>query len=131
MATRCSAATGRAQRASARHQNGATSATDHHPLAYGEVGVPSLSQPITVDSEPSTMAVDDEPSISRSNSLNNLQEGPSASATARPRRKDKGKGKETDFVRVKEEPKAISLHSPEPIANLVRSLRLYILLLIY
>lgn len=69
------------------------------------------------------MVLDDEPSISRSNSLHNLQEGPSASIASRPRRRDKGKGKEVEspVVKVKEEPKLISLHTPEPLpSNLVR-----------
>jgi hypothetical protein len=68
------------------------------------------------------MVVDDESSISRSNSLVNVQDGISANSTGRSRRKDKGKAKEMEpsVVRVKEEPQSISLHSPEPPINAVR-----------
>lgn len=71
------------------------------------------------------MVVDKEPSLSRSNSSVNLLDPPPllAAPTGRPKRKDKGKGKEVDSppLRVKEEPKAISLNnSPEPPNNLVR-----------
>ncbi|KAG5645034.1 hypothetical protein DXG03_007213 [Asterophora parasitica] len=68
------------------------------------------------------MVIDDDLSISRSNSSQNLQEGltVSASAVGRPKRKDKGKAKEVDpAVRVKEEPKAVSLLTPDPpVSNL-------------
>lgn len=69
------------------------------------------------------MVVDDEPSISRSNSLQNINEGSFTGSVGRPRgtRRDKGKGKEIDTpsIRVKEEPKTVSLLSPEPPLSLV------------
>jgi hypothetical protein len=115
-------ATGRAQRASARNQNGgAMPVLD--PLADSEGGSTSAPPLASVDSESYTMVLDDEPSISRSNSSLNVQETPSASTSGRPRRKqDKGKGREVEplTVRVKEEPRPVSLHSPEPAANTVR-----------
>ncbi|KAF8078188.1 hypothetical protein FPV67DRAFT_1686608 [Lyophyllum atratum] len=102
---RSKTAIGRAQRASARNQNGATSSVD--PLADSELASASTSHPIPVDFELDTMVVDDEPSISRSNSSHNLQEVAPVTATGRPKRKDKGKAKEVEpaMVRVKEEPK--------------------------
>ena len=67
----------------------------------------------------------DQPSVSRSNSGTNVFEGlvPFANGQARGTKRDKGKAKEIDgpIVRVKEEPKAISLHSPEPVSCLVSS----------
>jgi hypothetical protein len=62
----------------------------------------------------------DEPSTSRANSIFGLQEGTPLNTNGRTRlgKRDKGKEKEVDtaaVVRVKEEPKAISLHSPEPL----------------
>jgi hypothetical protein len=85
-------------------------------------GDASILPPVPVDVESYTMVVDDEPSISRSNSFVNMQEAISAHSTGRSRRKEKGKAKETEpsGVRVKEEPKSISLHSPEPSINVVR-----------
>ncbi|KAG6811866.1 hypothetical protein H0H92_005442 [Tricholoma furcatifolium] len=110
---RSKSAIGRAQRASARNQNGAMSSAENH--VYSEVASASSLNPISVDLEPSTVIVDDEPSISRSNSSQNLLDTP-ASTVGRPKRKDKGKGKEVEpvNVRVKEEPKAVSLHTPDP-----------------
>jgi hypothetical protein len=112
-------AAGRAQRASARNQNGTMSAP--YPAVHNEIESTSFVQPISVDSDAFTMVVEEEQSLSRSNSSLNMHEGSSASASGRPRRKDKGKGKETEttIVRVKEEPKTITLHSPEPPVNLV------------
>jgi len=91
------------------------------PSVEGEVGPASVLPPISVDMESFTMVVDDEPFISRSNSFANAQEGVSVNLTGRSRRRDKGKAKETELsvVRVKEEPKSISLHSPEPPINVV------------
>ncbi|KAJ6618238.1 hypothetical protein B0H10DRAFT_1795520 [Mycena sp. CBHHK59/15] len=78
----------------------------------------SLSQPISVSSEPYTMVLDDETSVSRSNSSPNLQEGAATTAEVKPRGKGrpkgKGKAKEAEPIRIKEEPKTVSLHSPEP-----------------
>lgn len=72
-----------------------------------------------VDSDPLIITLDsDEHSLSRSNSVPNLQEGTSVAANGRTRsgQKDKGKRRETEtaVVCVKEEPNTISLHSPEP-----------------
>jgi hypothetical protein len=71
----------------------------------------------------SLLAEADGPSISRSNSGTNVLEGPVPVANGRTRgaKRDKGKAKEIDAapIRVKEEPKAVSLHSPEPISCLV------------
>ena len=108
--------TGRAQRASARSQNGAVSILE--PPAEGEVRSTSVPTP---DLEALTMVVDDEPSISRSNSSGIVQET-SGILIGRSRRKDKGKATEAEpsVVRVKEEPKSISLLSPEPSINVVR-----------
>lgn len=89
-----------------------------------ESGSTSTLQPILVDSDSCTMVIDDDLSLSRSNSSLNLQDPPQASSSGRARRKDKGKGKEAETppIRVKEEPKIISLHTPEPVPNLVRRL---------
>ncbi len=78
---------------------------------------------MSVDSDV-TMIVDDEPmsTLSRSNSSQNILDYPSQGASTRGKKKDKGKGKEIEPpVRIKEEPKPISLHSPEPHVELVRS----------
>ncbi|KAJ7168064.1 hypothetical protein C8R43DRAFT_982969 [Mycena crocata] len=114
-----SAVTGRAQRASARNHNGAAPAPE---LSQGEAGGSSLSQPISSASDPYTMVPDDETSPSRSNSAPNLQEGnvpaPEPKPRGKGRPKGKGKAKETELPpRIKEEPKAVSLDTPEPLAN--------------
>ncbi|KJA27336.1 hypothetical protein HYPSUDRAFT_35195 [Hypholoma sublateritium FD-334 SS-4] len=120
-------ATGRAQRASARNQSSSGAATlAPEPPSHLESGLHSLSQPMAFDSDSPTMVVDKEPSLSRSNSSVNLLEPPPllAAPAGRPKRKDKGKGKEVDSppLRVKEEPKAISLNnSPEPQNNLLNN----------
>ncbi|KAF7295171.1 Histone deacetylase associated PHD protein-2 [Mycena indigotica] len=95
-----SAVSGRAQRASARNHNGAVS---------GEVPEPSL--PV---SEPYIMVVDDDTSPSRSNSLPAVDAG--IAATDKTRLREKGKGREIEpAVRVKEEPRTMSLHAtPDP-----------------
>ncbi|KAJ7184142.1 hypothetical protein C8R46DRAFT_1063020 [Mycena filopes] len=112
-----STVTGRAQRASARNHNGVAPAPEIP--SQGEAGGSSLSQPISVASEPYAMVVDDESSPS---STPNLQDG-SASVAPEPKRKGrpkgKGKAKETvePPVQIKEEPKALSvpaLETPEP-----------------
>ncbi|KAJ7093105.1 hypothetical protein C8R44DRAFT_397972 [Mycena epipterygia] len=114
-----SAVTGRAQRASARNHNGAAPAPD---VSQSDVGGSSLSQPISVASDTYTMVPDDETSPSRSNSAPNLQEGSVAAPEPKPRGKGrpkgKGKAKEVELpVRIKEEPKAVSLETPEPLAS--------------
>jgi hypothetical protein len=121
----CRNTTGRAQRASARSQNGSMTLLD--PSVEAELVSASIFAPLSVDVEPYTMVVDDESSISRSNSLVNVQDGISANSTGRSRRKDKGKAKETEssIFRVKEEPQSISLHSPEPPINAVRQTSVY------
>ncbi|KAG6816942.1 hypothetical protein H0H87_001457 [Tephrocybe sp. NHM501043] len=119
---RTKSAIGRAQRASARNQSGAVSGVE--PSAESELASASSLNPIPVDLEPETMVIDDETSISRSNSSQNLQEA-TVSAVGRPKRKDKGKGREVEaaVVRVKEEPKTVSLHTPDPPqSNLASSL---------
>ena len=111
-------ATGRAQRASARQQNWATTTVD--ATAENEA---SLGLNLPADSEPFTNVLDDESTISRSNSFQNTQEGPSTSTSSRLRRKDKGKGKEVECatVRIKEEARTFSLLKPDmQTANLVR-----------
>ena len=95
------------------------------PPSHSESGLNSLTQPMAFDSDSPTMVVDKEPSLSRSNSSVNILDPPPlpAALAGRPKRKDKGKGKEVETppLRVKEEPKAISLNtSPEPPNNLVR-----------
>ncbi|KAJ7756753.1 hypothetical protein DFH07DRAFT_819787 [Mycena maculata] len=110
-----SAVTGRAQRASARSHNG-NGVVPTPGLSQGEAA--GSSQPISVASEP-YMVIDDESSPSRSNSAPNLQEGSAAAPEPKPRGKGrpkgKGKAKEAELpVRIKEEPKAISLHTPQP-----------------
>ncbi|KAF9459334.1 hypothetical protein BDZ94DRAFT_1284436 [Collybia nuda] len=115
-------ATGRAQRANARNQNGTVATLDL--LADSEGGSTSAPPLASADSESYTMVLDDEPSISRSNSLSNLQEPPPTNTNNRPKRKqDKGKGREVEplTVRVKEEPKLVSLQSPEPSVNMLNN----------
>lgn len=87
----------------------------------GEVGSASILPLVAIDVDSYTMVVDDQPLISRSNSFGNL-EGISTNSTGRSRRKEKAKAKETEHsgVKVKEEPKSISLHSPEPPISTVR-----------
>ncbi|KAK7023831.1 histone deacetylase associated PHD protein-2 [Favolaschia claudopus] len=120
-----STVTGRAQRASARNHNGAASAIEApQGGAVAEAGGSSLSQPISVASEPYIMIPDDESSPSRSNSAPNMEEVPAAapeSKRGKPGRpKGKRKAKETEQpIRIKEEPQPISLAlpTPEPVVN--------------
>ncbi len=72
--------------------------------------------------DPSFAVLDDEPRLSRTISSHESLDVPiSATVASRPRRKDKGKAREVEppIVKVKEEPKVISLHSPEPHINTV------------
>ncbi|KAF9001994.1 hypothetical protein BDQ17DRAFT_1357878 [Cyathus striatus] len=114
-------AAGRAQRASARNQNGAIFASDPHPPpTIGTTPTPQIS----VDIDGEAMLVDDELSMTRSSSTININDSASQPTTSsRSRRKDKGKCKETEAtpIRVKEEPKAVSLNSPEPVVNLLNN----------
>ncbi|KAF8652714.1 hypothetical protein AX16_004218 [Volvariella volvacea WC 439] len=107
-----SSTTGRAQRASARHQNGALS-TSLGPALQFESPTPTKITPTETDVE---MIIDDEATFSRSTSSLNILEPSTAS---RSKRKEKGKGKDTEpaVVKIKEEPKSISLLSPEPPVN--------------
>ncbi|TFK42813.1 hypothetical protein BDQ12DRAFT_293915 [Crucibulum laeve] len=113
-------AASRAQRASARSQNGAMSVPDLSVIA--EASSDPIAHPIQ-DSDSYTMVLDDDVSISRSNSSQNLMDAPTTSSRTRSRRKEKGKGKEIDptLVKVKEEPKTVSLLSPEPPSNLLNN----------
>lgn len=118
-------ASGRAQRASARNQNGSTVAGPLESTSSGEAPAqfhPVLS-PMETDSLPGIP--EDEPSLSRSNSSLNLYDLHVHTSQGRPKRKDKGKAKEVDpaSIRVKEEPKNVLLPSPDPplASNLVCS----------
>ena len=124
MPFRASSATGRAQRASARNQTATALPTE--PTSSTECASGSGAQPVVVYAEPSGSATgDDEPTLSRSNSTSNLQEAMMPHTTSgKGGKKDKGKGKEagtsTPPMRVKEEPNAVALPTPEPPSNLVR-----------
>ncbi|PPQ86872.1 hypothetical protein CVT25_012591 [Psilocybe cyanescens] len=117
------AATGRAQRASARNQ-GSNTAPALEPSTSADLGTNSITHPIVVDLDLTTGIIDKELSVSRSNSSINLVEPPAApNMRGRPKRKDKGKAKEADTppLHVKEEPKAFSLLTPEPPSNLLNN----------
>ncbi|KAG5221510.1 clr6 histone deacetylase associated phd protein-2 cph [Salix suchowensis] len=111
-------ASGRAQRATARHQNGQT-AIAPIPSASNEGGSISALQaaPIDVDAAPIS---DDMPDTSASASAKASTSKPS-NGRGRPR-KDKGKVKEVSSttVTVKEEPKTVVLNTPEPPLPMVR-----------
>ena len=108
-------ATGRAQRASVRNLNGNTPISE--PSGFSDAEMAS-SMPVDWDSFAIPLH-STEPS--RSNSGVNAEEGASQSTDGRIRgvKKDNGKGNETEgaLVRVKEEPKAISLHSPDLVSG--------------
>jgi len=118
-------ASGRAQRASARNQNGQTVAVPLESTGSGEAPahLHPIPSPMETDSLPGVP--EDEPSLSRSNSSSNFNDFQVSAPHGRPRRKDKGKAKEVDpiSIRVKEEPKSVVLPSPDPplASNLVRS----------
>jgi hypothetical protein len=92
-----------------------TGGTDAEPLSFSQAELDPFPH----------LAETDGPSISRSNSGTNVLDAPVLVTNGRTRgaNKDKGKAKENDatLIRVKEEPKTISLHSPEPISCLVSS----------
>ncbi|PPQ69869.1 hypothetical protein CVT26_014146 [Gymnopilus dilepis] len=115
-------ATGRAQRASARNQGTHSTPVLDASLSM-DTGTALLSQPIAVDSDLSIALVDKEPSISRSNSSLNLQDLPPPNMNGKLKKRDKGKAKEGDTppLRVKEEPKAFSLLTPDPPSNLLNN----------
>jgi hypothetical protein len=77
------------------------------------------SQSFQLESDSGTLNADKEPSDSRSNSSLNLLDPPPATlvpaSVGRPKRKDKGKAKEVENppLRVKEEPRSFSLHTPD------------------
>lgn len=109
-------ASGRAQRASARNQNGVTPAVPLESTSSAD-GLPQFhSGPSPLETDSLTGIVDDEPALSRSNSSLNLHDLPAPTPHGRIKRKDKGKGKEVDSapVKVKEEPKNVFLPSPDP-----------------
>ncbi|KAF8151285.1 hypothetical protein BJ912DRAFT_938088 [Pholiota molesta] len=118
-------ATGRAQRASARNQGSSSAhAVALDPSTSIDCSSNSVSQPIVIDSDSSAVVLDNEPSLSRSNSSTNLLDPSLPSApSGRSKRRDKGKEKEKEMesppLRVKEEPKLFSLNSPEPSNNLI------------
>ena len=109
----------RAQRASARRQ-----LSNPGPFVQSEIAT-TPTPPAMPEGDPSVAVLDEEPRLSRTNSSHDSLEGPvSATISSRPRRRDKGKAKELEaiVVKVKEEPRVISLHSPEPPINMVFSL---------
>lgn len=103
-------AAGRAQRASARQQNGLVPAEG--PVANETHDMSEV--PIVLDDEPTL--------LSRSSSAQYIFDEPTAAINGRQKRKDKGKAKEVDpVVKIKEEPTAISLLTPEPATHQARS----------
>lgn len=108
----------RAQRASARRQ-----LSIPEPFAQSEL-VSTPTPPAMAEVDPSFTVLDDEPRLSRTISSHESLDVPiSTTLSGRPRRKDKGKAREVEplIVKVKEEPKVISLHSPEPPIIMVNS----------
>ena len=101
----------RAQRASARRQ-----LSNLEPFAQSELAS-TPTPPAMAEVDPSFTVLDDERRLSRTISSHESLDVPTAATvSSRPRRKDKGKAREVEppIVKVKEEPKVISLHSPEP-----------------
>ncbi|KAF9567642.1 hypothetical protein CPC08DRAFT_758219 [Agrocybe pediades] len=115
--------TGRAQRASARNQGNTTASATADPSSHTASGPNSSSNPINIDGDSPTAAMDKEPSLSRSTSSANLLELQTSSTNGKTKRKDKGKAKEVESppLRVKEEPKTFSLPTPEPPSNLLNN----------
>jgi hypothetical protein len=114
-------ASGRAQRASARQQ-GSNAAPAPDPATTLAPTVLPAAQPPGADSDNTAMLVDEDLALSRSASSVNLQlPDPQPPAATKTKWKDKGKGKEVENPppRVKEEPRALSLQTPEPTNNLV------------
>ncbi|EEB86652.1 hypothetical protein MPER_16319, partial [Moniliophthora perniciosa FA553] len=108
-------ATGRAQRASARSQNATSSSVPDPALNDGASGSQPPPTSADTDIQPITELP---PPLSRSNSIQSITMDPKP-GSSRPRRKDKGKAKEIEpVVRIKEEPKPVSLLTPEPTSNL-------------
>ncbi|ESK88417.1 clr6 histone deacetylase associated phd protein-2 cph2 [Moniliophthora roreri MCA 2997] len=111
-------ATGRAQRASARSQNATSSSVPDPALNDGA----SSSQPPPTSADTDVQSITElPPPLSRSNSIQSITMDPKP-GSSRPRRKDKGKAKEIEpVVRIKEEPKPVSLLTPEPASNLLNN----------
>ncbi|KAJ4488300.1 hypothetical protein J3R30DRAFT_3434956 [Lentinula aciculospora] len=112
---------GRAQRASARNQNGSFNAVD--PVVNPEGTSGSQPPPSAGDSD-ITMIIDDEPSLSHSDSSQNIvaQSQSSQGMNTRGKKRDKGKEKEVEApMRIKEEPQTVSLPSPEPQVDLLNN----------
>ncbi|OCH95270.1 hypothetical protein OBBRIDRAFT_800668 [Obba rivulosa] len=103
----------RAQRASARNLSAVAAPASDAPLSGEPV---ASSSHMVSDADALMIPVDsDDPMLSRSNSVFNLEEPTSISSGRRATsRKEKGKGREKDaVVRVKEEPTTISLSMSE------------------
>ncbi|KAJ3842764.1 hypothetical protein F5878DRAFT_555232 [Lentinula raphanica] len=115
---------GRAQRASARNQNGSSNAVDPVLNFNSEGTRSSQPPPPSADDSDITIILDDEPSASHSDSSQNILDPPQSiqGMNTRGKKKDKGKGKETEVpARIKEEPQTVSLHSPEPQVDLLNN----------
>ncbi|CAK5279402.1 unnamed protein product [Mycena citricolor] len=113
-----SAVTGRAQRASARNQNGTATALIVAEPTQPEAGSSTAPQPISATLDLSMMPPDDDPSSSRSTSAPNVPESESSGTVrqlkSKGKSKGKGKAKDTSLsVRVKEEPNGEFLDPPE------------------
>lgn len=113
----CSSALGRAQRASARNLNAVPSPSD----TLVTDGILAESSVLTIpDSDPLAMPIDlESPSLSRSNSAQNLGESSSSTSNGKTKGTRKGKGKQAEkaIVRVKEEEMAPPSLSPDPLAT--------------
>ncbi|KAF8626184.1 hypothetical protein AX15_005068 [Amanita polypyramis BW_CC] len=110
--------TSRAQRASARRQ-----LSNPEPFIQSEIAT-TPTPPAMPEGDLPVAVLDGEPRLSRTISSHDSLEGPvSTTMSSRPRKKDKGKAKELETlnVKVKEEPRVISLHSPEPPINMVNN----------
>ncbi|KAF7974049.1 hypothetical protein HWV62_24019 [Athelia sp. TMB] len=110
-------ALGRAQRASARNLNAVPSPSD----TLVTDGILAESSVLTIpDSDPLAMPIDlESPSLSRSNSAQNLGESSSSTSNGKTKGTRKGKGKQAEkaIVRVKEEEMAPPSLSPDPLAT--------------
>ncbi|KIL69543.1 hypothetical protein M378DRAFT_156743 [Amanita muscaria Koide BX008] len=109
--------TSRSQRASARSQ-----LANPERIAPSEVTT-TPTPPAVADGDPSIVTGAEQQRLSRAVSFPDLPDGTISATASRSRRKDKGKAREVEplIVRVKEEPKVISLHSPEPPVSMVNN----------
>ncbi|KIK63801.1 hypothetical protein GYMLUDRAFT_57453 [Collybiopsis luxurians FD-317 M1] len=106
-------ASGRAQRASARNQNGSSNGVDLIVNPEGPSG--SKAAPLLVGDTEIMIMDDESSSLPPPTSLQNIVDQSSHVTSTRGKKKDKGKGKEVENpVRIKEEPQTVSLRSPEP-----------------